>query len=209
MTAALQLLLVRHGVTDWNESGRLLGRIEIGLNTRGRTQAEAVAAALRGVSVEAVISSPQRRTQETAAAVAAAHGLRVKTEPALDEVWLGRWQGKTFAEIANDPELQRYIEDPTYACDAIESAADIHQRVVEVVEALRRDAHTRTIVLVSHGDPLRILLAHHLGMALRHFRRLTVSPASVSVLRLDGSGSRLLALNWKPGVPGLLEILAE
>jgi broad specificity phosphatase PhoE len=202
----LRFILVRHGLTDWNESGRLLGRIAIGLNERGRRQARALADALREVQVRAVFSSPQQRTQETAQAIASAQGVEVQTEPGLDEVWLGRWQGKTFGEIQDDPDLLPVLRDPTYVCDAIEPATEVQSRVVAVVETLRRARDPTPVVLVSHGDPLRLILAHYLSMELRDYRRLTVDPGSASILSFDVRGTHLVTLNWKPG-PGLLQRL--
>ncbi len=202
----LRFILVRHGLTDWNESGRLLGRIAIGLNERGRRQARALADALREVQVRAVFSSPQQRTQETAQAIASAQGVEVQTEPGLDEVWLGRWQGKTFGEIQDDPDLLPVLRDPTYVCDAIEPATEVQSRVVAVVETLRRARDPTPVVLVSHGDPLRLILAHYLSMELRDYRRLTVDPGSASLLSFDVRGTHLVTLNWKPG-PGLLQRL--
>jgi len=197
---SVRLLLIRHGLTDWNESGRLLGRTEVGLNARGRTQADAVAEALRDWALHAVLCSPQRRTQETAARIASLHGLTVDTEPELDEVWLGRWQGKTLDEISEDPDLYRYFEDSTYVCDAIEPTVQVQERVVRLVERRRGELSGRTVALVSHGDPLRLLLAHYLSIDLPRFRCLTVTPGSVSVLKIGSRGSRLVTLNWKPGV---------
>lgn len=199
---SLRLLLVRHGLTDWNETGRLLGRIEIGLNQRGIAQAEAAAEALRAWPLYAVLCSPQRRTQETAVRIASVHGLTVQTEPALDEVWLGRWQGKSLDQISDDPDLLRYFEDPLYVCDAIEPTAQVQERVVALVERLRAELGGRTVALVSHGDPLLVLLAHYLSIELRLFRSLTVSPGSVTFVKVGSRASRLLTLNWKPGVLG-------
>jgi broad specificity phosphatase PhoE len=64
---------------------------------------------------------------------------------------------------------------------------------------MQRRGEGATAALVSHGDPLRILLAHHLGLDLGGFRRLTVSPGSVSVLTISSRGARLFLLNWRPG----------
>ena len=205
MSEGLQCFLVRHGLTDWNEQGRLLGRSEVGLNARGRRQAELLAQALRAFPVEAVLASPQRRAQETAAVIAEAHGLAVETSEALAEVWLGRWVGKTFAEIAADPEIDRYLRDPTYGGGVIEPVADVQRRMVGVVERLRAGRAGGTVVLVSHGDPLRALIAHYLGLDLSAFRRFALAPGSVSVLRFGAQRARLLLLNWRPG--GLEAIL--
>ena len=194
----MDLILVRHGLTDWNEQGRLMGRSDIELNARGQAQVEAVAEALRGLPVQAVLSSPQRRTQQTAEAIAGAHQLPVRSEPALAEVWLGRWQGMAWNEIKDDPDVARYLADPSHVCDAFEPGTSVHERVVGLVEGRRSDAQ-ESVVLVSHGDPLRILLAHYLSLPLAAYRRLEIAPASVSVLRFSPAfGVRLVLLNWRP-----------
>ena len=198
-SSPLDIFLVRHGVTDWNEQGRLLGRTDVGLNERGRAQATAVAEALREFPLGAVLASPQRRTQETAELIAQAHGLPVETEPDLAEVWLGRWQGKTFAELGDDPDLQRYIEDPTYGCDAIEPAAAVQKRVVAVVQRLREAGPGKSIALVSHGDPLRLIVAHFLAMELAAYHQLSIAPGSISILRLGRRRHQFLSVNWQPG----------
>ena len=193
------LILVRHGLTDWNEEGRLLGRVDIRLNSRGRTEAEHAAEALRGLPVGAVYSSPQPRTMETAEAVAGTHGLRVETDAGLDEVWLGRWQGKLVTELRGDPDLEKYIEDPTTICDAIEPASEVQDRIVALAERARSEMRDGTIVLVSHGDPLRLLLVHYLSMELPSFRRLELDTGSIIILRFTSRAARLLVLNWKSG----------
>ena len=195
------LILVRHGLTDWNEEGRLLGWSEIGLNERGRAQAAAAAEALRSFAVRMVLQSPQPRARQTAEPIARAHGLEAAVEPGLAEVWLGRWQGKTFAEIRDDPDLRRYIADPTHECEAIESAPRVERRVVEVAHRIEREGRDGAVVLVSHGDPLRIVIADFLGMELAAYRRLQVGNGSISVLRFGRQRRQLVALNWLPGGP--------
>jgi broad specificity phosphatase PhoE len=198
----VDLILVRHGLTDWNEQGRLMGRSDVELNARGRAQVEAVGQALSGLPVRAIFTSPQRRTQQTAEAIARPHNLPVNVEPALAEVWLGRWLGLTWTEVREDPDVMRFLADPTHVADAFEPGTAVHERVVGFVqrlrEPLRREADATT-VLVSHGDPLRILLAHYLSMPLASYRCMEIAPASVSVVRFDATlGSRVVLLNWRP-----------
>jgi len=196
-SSTLDLLLVRHGLTDWNEVGRLLGRLPVPLNARGQAQAEAVAAALRDAPLDAVFSSPQLRAQQTAEPIAATHGMVVNTEEALAEVWLGpRWEGKSFEEIQHDPELPLVFNDVTYRSAVVEPAADVQVRMVDFVEGLRA-SRTGTIAVVSHGDPLRLLIAHYLSMPLAAFRTLVVSNAGISVLRFEGRSSHAVLLNWR------------
>ncbi|MFN8643392.1 MAG: histidine phosphatase family protein [Candidatus Binatia bacterium] len=188
------LVLLRHGVTDWNEQGRLLGWAEIPLNERGRAQAAAAAAALRELPVAAIVASPQRRAQETATIVAAALGLAVETEADLAEVWVGHWQGQTAAQLAEHADVWRYFADPLHRCDAIEPTEEVAARVVAAGERLRARFGDRHVCLVSHGDPIRLLLAHCLGLPLAGFRRLHVDPGSISIATADGAR----VINWRP-----------
>jgi len=209
VAAVCDLFLVRHGVTDWNEVGRVLGRTDVELGARGQTEAEAVAEALRELQLCAIITSPQRRAQQTAEAIARHHRLTVRAESGLAEVWVGKWQGKTWNELQGDPDLQRYLEDATYTCDIIESASVVQERIVAAAERLRAEVGGQGgAVLVSHGDPIKLLLAHYLAMDLAAYRCLVINTGSVSVLRFGlHPGTRLLALNWKPP-GGLSQMLA-
>jgi probable phosphoglycerate mutase len=194
-----QLVLVRHGLTDWNEQGKLLGRIGVGLNENGRTQAQAAAEALKELPVSAVLSSPQARTRETAAPIAFLHGLEIEIEPAFDEVWLSEeWQGKTVEELRGDAEMERFLSDPSRRNTKIEPIEEVQSRAVEAVERLRRERPGETVVVVSHGDPLRAIAAHYLGLSLADFRRLSIDNGSVSLLRFNPRGPQLTALNWRP-----------
>ena len=196
-----QLILVRHGLTDWNASGKLLGRIDIGLNENGRAQAQAAAEALRSFPVRAILSSPQVRARETAAPIASAHGLEVEIEPAFDEVWLSEaWQGKTVEDLRDDAEMERFLSDPSRRSPLIEPIEEVQSRAVAAVERLRREGPGETVVVVSHGDPLRALVAHYLGLSLADFRRLLVENGSVSLLRLNPRGPQLTTLNWRPSL---------
>ena len=195
----LDILLVRHGRTEWNEQGRLMGRNDVPLSAAGRADVEALAAALRDVALDRVVASPQARAQETARAIVAGRGFEVATEPDLAEVWVdAAWQGKTWAELSEDIDLKRYMADSTHRFAMIEAAETIRDRVVAVIERLRVEAGGRRIALVSHGDPIRVLTSHLLEMPLTDYRRLTIETASLTVFRLRGR-PHLHLLNWRPG----------
>jgi probable phosphoglycerate mutase len=196
-----QLVLVRHGLTDWNVERRLLGRIDIGLNPSGRAQARAAAEALKEFPVRAIFSSPQVRTRETAAPIASALGLEVEIDPAFDEVWLSEaWQGKTVEELRGDPEMERFLSDPSRSSSRIEPIEEVQSRAIAGVERLRREWPGETVVVVSHGDPLRAIAAHYLGLSLEDFRRLLIDNGSVSLVRFHSRGPQLTALNWRPSL---------
>ena len=176
-----QLILVRHGLTDWNVARRLLGRIDVGLNEDGRAQARAAAEALRSFPVRAVLSSPQVRARETAAPIAAAHDLEVEIEPGFDEVWIDpAWQGKTVDELRGDAEMESFLVDATRRSARIEPVEEVQSRAVAAVERLRLEHARDTVVVVSHGDPLRTIAAHYVGLPLKEFRRLAIDNGSVS-----------------------------
>ncbi len=204
-----KLILVRHGLTDWNENGRLMGRSDVELNARGQIQAERVAEALTPRAIDAIYSSPQVRARQTAAPLAGAINIDIDidieiagdivVEPDFDEVWLSdAWKGKTVSELRGDEDLERIIEDPTHRCDAIEPIAEVQARTVLGCERLRERHAEGTVVVVSHGDPLRVIVAHYLGLELSVFRRLACDNGSVSEIVFNRRGPRLEILNWVP-----------
>ena len=200
-----KLILVRHGLTDWNENGRLMGRSDVELNASGRSQAERVAQALAPRVIDAIYSSPQVRARQTAAPLAGAaehdteNDKDIVVEPDFDEVWLSdAWKGKKLTELRGDEDLERIIEDPTYRSDAIEPIAEVQARTVAACERLRERHPRGTVVVVSHGDPLRVIVAHYLGLDLSVFRRLACDNGSVSEIVFNRRGPRLEILNWSP-----------
>jgi broad specificity phosphatase PhoE len=196
-----QLILVRHGLTDWNVDRKLLGRVDIGLNEKGRDQARAAAEALRRFPVRGLLSSPQVRARETAEPIAEALGLEVEVEAGLDEVWLSEaWQGKTVDELRDDAEMERFLSDPARRSPRIEPIEDVQGRAVAAIERLRRDRAGETVVVVSHGDPLRAIVAYYVGVPLADFRRLLIENGSVSLVRFNPRGPQLATLNWKPSL---------
>lgn len=195
---AVRLILIRHGLTPWNEEGRLLGRTQIELSAAGRAQAAAVAHALRDARADAVFASPLRRAQETAAPIAAQLKLQVETEAALDEVCANRFVGKTWDELRDEPDIQRYVADPMYECDAFETATAVRDRVAGLAERLRQSHAGKTVILVSHGDPLRVLVSYCVGMPLAKFRSLAIGNGSITRVRLFDGGAQLQLLNWQP-----------
>jgi probable phosphoglycerate mutase len=199
--SALNLILVRHGLTDWNEQGRLLGRTQIELNTSGQAQAAAVAKALGDERIDEVFSSPLRRAQETAAPIAQALGFAVQTAAELDEVGANRWVGQSWQELREQEEIRRYVADPLYVSDAFEPATAVRDRVAALADHLRQTHAGKTVVLVSHGDPLRVLVSHCIAMPLGKYRSLAISNGSITRLRLFDGGAQLHLLNWQPPRP--------
>jgi probable phosphomutase (TIGR03848 family) len=192
--------LVRHGVTSHTGkklSGRLPG---ISLTDVGRKQAEAVAESLAEVPLKFVYTSPIERTAETAKIIASKHGLSVRTNKHLLEVEYGNWTNKSLKVVARTklwtsvrgwPSGARFPEG--------ESFTEIQSRGVAAIESLRSNHPKDRLCLVSHGDVIRLVMAHYMGIHLDLFQRIHVSPGSISVLSVTDSGPAVLTLNAPPG----------
>lgn len=190
------ILLIRHGQNDFVEKGKLAGWLPgVHLNDVGRSQAEAMASALEEFELEAVYSSPLERAIETARPIARAKDLTVKRRKGLGEVDIGRWEGlslraarrrKLWPIIQNTPSLARFPEG--------ESFFEAQARMVATLEELR-GKHSRTIACVSHADPIKLAVAHYIGMPIDGFQRLDVGPASITQLTIEAGSARLNRLN--------------
>ncbi|WP_442816537.1 histidine phosphatase family protein [Streptomyces sp. NBC_01304] len=185
------LVLLRHGETLLTPERRLSGSggSNPGLSPVGRRQAEAAAAALahRG-GIEAVVTSPMRRCQETAQAVAARLGLSVQADAELREADFGAWEGLTFGEVR-----ERYPDDLSAWRASPESAptgaGETMQQVIRRVAAVRDGLLARyaggTVLVVSHVVPVRTLLRLALQAPPHTLFRMEVAAASLSTVTYD------------------------
>lgn len=195
------LLLIRHGENDYTKKGRLAGRLPgVHLNARGQEQARALAEALKNVPLAAVCSSPLERAVETAAPIASAHRLEIQIEAGLIETGVGRWQGrswkvmgrtKAWKVVQKSPSRFRFPEGETfYECQA---------RVVTALDGIIRRHKPKDIVAcVFHADPIKLAVAHYLGLPLDHFQRLGCDTGSVVMLFVGETGASLMKLNQRP-----------
>jgi probable phosphomutase (TIGR03848 family) len=190
------LLLVRHAVTDATGK-RLYGRSPgVRLSGRGAEQAAAVARRLASIRVEAIYASPLERCRETAAPIAQTLGVEVHDEPGLLETDTGRWTGRTFAQIRRASLWRRIHSMPSMArFPDGEALSEVQARTVRALEEIATRHPRGTVVVVSHGDPIRLALAHYGGVHLDHFQRLEVFPASISAVALGRGEPRILLLN--------------
>ncbi len=190
-----RLVIVRHGETAWNRETRIQGQMDIGLNDRGRWQAERTGQALRDEGVDAVYSSDLLRASDTARAIAQACGLPLTLDEGLRERHFGRFQGLTHDEIASQwpAEARRWRErDPTYGPDGGEVLQAFYERVVSAAERLASRHPHQTIVLVAHGGVLDCFYraATHVGLTTP--RTWQIANASINRLFLSPEGFGLV-----------------
>jgi broad specificity phosphatase PhoE len=149
------ILLVRHGETDWNAQRRVQGHSDTPLNATGRAQAEALAEELGGESIEAVYSSDLLRAHETARIVAGRRGLEVTAIRDLRERHFGTWEGLTDDEI-----LARFPEATSGSWGDGERKEEMIRRVFGALQRIAEAHPGGRVLVVSHGGPLRAVLAH-------------------------------------------------
>jgi probable phosphoglycerate mutase len=163
MPVATRIIAVRHGETDWNVDARIQGQLDIGLNDKGRWQAQRAARALAEESLDAVYSSDLSRAHATAQAIASAQSsqvLPVHTHTGLRERAFGKFEGQTYTAIAEQwPEEARLwrIRDPDFAPVGGESPVQVLARVARTVDDIASRHLGEQIVLVSHGGVMDML----------------------------------------------------
>jgi broad specificity phosphatase PhoE len=195
------VILVRHGQTDENVSGRISGQGPVPLNARGQEQARVVAEALAPLGVNYIFSSPLVRARQTAEFLAARLQQSIEEIPDLREVGYGDWEGKTFNEMRTHPVAHQVFHDPINATFPNgESLVEVQQRGIRVIEWVRNTYPQAIVTLVSHGDVIRTALAHYLGMPFNEYRRLDLDNGAISVLELFDGWIRVKALNFVPQV---------
>jgi probable phosphoglycerate mutase len=186
---ATTLVLVRHGATPHTTAKRFSGGLRSsnpGLSDEGRAQVRATADWLAPIAegVDAVVSSPVRRTLESAEIIAERLGRAVDVEPGFAEMEFGRWDGLTFAEVAerDKASLDAWSGSLETAPPGGESFREVEQRVLAGLERILEVHVGRTVVVVSHVTPIKTLVARALGAPLESVLRMELSPASVTVL---------------------------
>lgn len=168
----VEILLARHGETDWNRESRFQGHADPPLNELGRAQAVELAEALAAEELAAVYSSPLRRAFETAEVVAARHGLPAVPVEGLREVDVGSWQALTRNEVEQRfPEQFHRWLDHGQGWDDGETYEAMGKRVLAALEELAIHHAGRRILVVTHGGPIRTALARAEGISHSEARR--------------------------------------
>ncbi len=205
------VILVRHGRTSANASGTLAGRTPgVRLDPTGVAQARRTAERLAPVPLAGVVSSPLERCKQTAREILRARPAEgpevpLSTDRGLVECDYGDWQGRALKDLAQEPLWSTVQSQPSAATfPGGESLGAMQARVVAAVR--RHDAAVTAShgdggvwVAVSHGDLIKAVLADALGMHLDLFQRITVDPASVSIVRYTGSRPYVVASNTHAG----------
>ncbi|RJG02229.1 histidine phosphatase family protein [Noviherbaspirillum sedimenti] len=196
-----EILLIRHGETDWNTERRLQGHLDIALNAEGVRQAQALGRALRGEALDAIFSSDLGRARQTAQAIAAGRGIAVQIETGLRERCYGAFEGLRHADI-RERYPREYAAWQARELDAVlppgaqpaETLRDFAARAVGAVAGLAVAHNLRRIALVSHGGVLECICREARGIGWAAPRDFDIRNASIN--RLHWNDSALRVLEW-------------
>ena len=188
------IVVVRHGRTEANAQGLLLGRMDPALDDEGRRQAATIGAGLGALDVARVVTSPLRRCRTTAAAVAEVLSVARDTPVPLDvddrwvEMDYGVFDGVPLADVPRDT-WATWRSDLSWAPEGGESIGDLGTRVRAACDALLDEATGRDVVVVTHVSPIKAAVAWALGVGDEVAWRMWVAPASISRIGIGPAGA--------------------
>jgi broad specificity phosphatase PhoE len=189
-------LLIRHAAHD------LLGKVlagrapDVHLNARGKMEAELLADRLARLPISAIYTGPLERAQETALPLSNRLRLEAYLAPAFDEVEFGAWMSLTFADLEQRPDWKAWNEfrDRVIPPQG-ESIQIVQERAAKELERLAQAHAGETVAIVSHGEVIKSVLMHYLGIPVRFHGRLDISPGSVSVLTIHNGHPQVATVN--------------
>lgn len=189
-----RFLFVRHTAHDWLAKGIAGRQPGIHLNSLGEKQAEELGARLSILPIDAIYCSPLERARETAAPLARKLNIEPQIAEEFNEVDMGEWDGKTFAELDAIPQWKdwntfRSVVRPPGG----ELMIEVQRRVLRKIDMLQ-DRH-RLVAIFSHGDVIRGILAHFLAIHLDNLLRFEIDPGGASLIELHRDHARVRFVN--------------
>ncbi|MFH1484868.1 MAG: alpha-ribazole phosphatase [Chloroflexota bacterium] len=193
-----RLLVVRHGETEWNRDRRYQGQKNVGLNDTGQRQAERLKDRLADENIVAAYSSDLQRAKRTAETIVSSKGLEVVPFPGLRELDFGQFEGLTFEEIEqrfpseNRSWLSRRID---VSPPGGENLVQLAKRVSSATDRILRQNAEGTVLVASHGGPIRAILCSLLEIGLTFWWRFRIGTGSLTIVETYPEGAVLTLLN--------------
>ena len=192
-----EIIIIRHGETEWNKTGRFQGHSDVPLSAEGRAQAAALGKNLVVDHVDAIYASDLTRAMETAAPLAQRFGLEVISDPLLRELNFGSWEGRNFNDVnAENPDVMKtFYNDPERVnIPDSEPFPEFQRRVAGRVREIVAQERGKRIVIVSHGASIRILFADILSMPIRSIWHVSQLNTAVNKVRFEDDGFAVVTL---------------
>jgi phosphoserine phosphatase len=188
----MKLILIRHGETVYTCKKRLCGAINTPLNDTGVKQAQKLAKLLKRRKIDIVYASPMRRTVQTANIIFSRRPITIKKNTLLRETYLGKWEGLTMAEIEKQfpQDVKRWYKEPmTFGAPGGEDLVTLQSRVKRFLKRIwnahKNDNNVKTVAIVSHSGPIRIILGEISGQGLKGFWESEPKTGQYQVIKLN------------------------
>lgn len=206
----LEIILVRHGQTDWNRDRRVMGARPIPLNTQGKREITQMAQLLSDVEFEIIYTSPLMRAFQTSRILSRGRSVKVEKVPEIQEIDYGEWVGRTFEDISKEKMFKTYYASPKEAqAPGGEKMTEVIKRGVSFIETLKKKHKDGRVVVVSHADVIKSILIHYMDLDLNDLHKFRVDNGSVSLLFFDGESTRVLSINCPVTVGKVFEVTDE
>jgi broad specificity phosphatase PhoE len=194
----MEIHLIRHGQTDWNEERRVQGQSESQLTKLGKRQARELGEKISQISYGKIYCSSSLRTRQTADQAFAQTGVKIEYMDSLREINLGSWEGSLYDEIAtsNPESYQHFWQSPhLFNVTGAETFTDLQNRALGAITHIAADSSEDQIAIVSHGALIKSLLCHY---EQRHLSQLWAPPqmhnCAHSIVQLNGDGTGRIVL---------------
>ena len=193
----LKFVLVRHGLTEWNQEGRYLGSSDVGLSEQGKIQAALLAPALDNFPIDVIYSSPLKRSVETAKQTGEHLGIEVTIDDRLRELNFGIFEGLTFQQAqGNYPDqMRRWLDDYNQPPENGETISSLVERVSGFLKDTIVSNEGKCVLVFSHGGVLREILRQSLDLKKDQHWAFEIAPAGITELIVSGDGVRVKCLN--------------
>lgn len=191
-----RLFLVRHGKIE-GEDGLYFGYSNVPLSHEGIKQAEKLKSRLSSEKLAAIYSSDLDRAQKTAEIISSPHNLKVSLKPELRELNFGLLEGKSFDKIHRlyPRESRIWFASPDLAAPGGESLKDLAKRLKSFLSIVNKSRPEDSILLVSHKGALRALICLLIGLKLQDYWKISLDPASLTIVETYEEGAILQLLN--------------
>lgn len=190
--------LTRHGQTEWNSIGRMMGWTDEDMNETGFAQAERLAARMAKMQLDAIYVSPLKRAITTGTIVGKSHGIAPRPAEGLIEINYGIWEGLTRTDVKNKwPELQQQLhDDPSeLAIPGGETFKQLAIRVVGAFDEIVEAEEGKHVLMVSHQGILKVLVAELMGISYRDWGKFEIRNASLTTMMVNSGHIHVITLN--------------
>lgn len=194
----MDIILIRHGETEWNKLGLCQGISDISLSSVGNEQAELLARSLKGEDIKHIYSSDLKRAYETAKAIDKYHGIGVKIEPGFREMNQGEFEGVPFVDLrkTRGELLESWRQNPAnFRIPNGETLSEVQHRAYLSINNIVEKHTPSTVLVVTHNFTIITLLCKFLGRSLDDFYRFKIKQTSKHIVRLRNGVANIRLFN--------------